>query len=103
MTFAPWPPPPSDPWPESEQDSSGLGPDFPASPGDREKGRFRPSNRPRLTKVAVANDDGSDVAAAVLSVEEETLLELKAIRIGIQLMLAEFSSNMTDLRELALN
>lgn len=85
--------------------STALGPDFPESAGDREKGKFRESAYPRLTQIAVTNDDGTPIGAGVLSTEEETLLELKAIRIGIQLMLAEFNARSfsgVDLRELAL-
>ena len=81
--------------------STGMGPDWPDSAGDRERGKFRESAYPRLTTVAVANDDGSSVGAAVASLEEETLLELKAIRIGIQLMLAELGQRFIDLREVA--
>jgi len=42
-------------------DTTGLGSDFPGSGGDRERGKFRESAYPRLTTVAISNDDGSDV------------------------------------------
>lgn len=87
--------------PDKTGGSTGLGPDFPESAGDRERGKFRPSNYPRLTAVAVSNDDGSAIGAVGLSSTEETLLELKAIRIGIQLMLAELGQRFIDLREVA--
>lgn len=69
--------------------TTGLGPDFPESSGDREKGKFRESAYPRLTTVAVAGDDGEPIAAANLSTEEETLLYLKAIALGMSLMVEQ--------------
>lgn len=89
--------------PDKTGGSTGLGPDFPESAGDRERAKFRESAFPRLTTVAVSSDTGEDVGAANLSTEEETLLELKAIRLGIELMLAEFSAqgDAVDLRSLA--
>ena len=83
-------------------DSTGLGPDWP-SPADRERDKFRRGVHTRDVTVAVSNDDGSEVGASAAVTTEELLLELKAIRIGIQLMLAEFNSRqLADLRELAL-
>lgn len=67
-------------------DTTSLGPDFPESAGDREKGKFRESTYPRLTTLAVSNDDGGDIGAANLSVEEETALYLKAIALGMSLL-----------------
>ena len=89
----------------STQWSTALGPDYPEGSGDRERGKFRKGGRPRLTAVAVVNDDGSAIAGAGLDIEEETLLELKAIRIGIQFMLAEFSAQWAgvDLRSIAVS
>lgn len=49
-------------FPESRTESTGAGPDFPGSAGDRERGKFRPSATPRLTQVAVVGDDGKPVA-----------------------------------------
>lgn len=85
-----------------ESAQTGLGPDFPESAGDREKGKFRPSAYPRLTQVAVTNDDGTPVGASASSLEDERLLELKAIRLGIEFMLAEFNAKWAgiDLREI---
>lgn len=71
---------------ESRQDTTGLGPDFPGSSGDRERGKFRPSGRARLTLVAVANDDGSQVAGMLLSPQEELLLYTKAMVLGLSLL-----------------
>ena len=100
-SFKPWPP--YDAFPESYEVTPDGGTHFPSSAGDRERGKFRPGTRQLTTRVAVSNDDGSDIGVSALSVEEETLLELKAIRIGIQFMLAEFSAQWlgTDLRDLA--
>ena len=104
MSMPPFPP--SKPFPESQRDSLGDGaPDFPGSSGGREQGKFRPSTTPKLTTVAVVGDDGEPIGSAGLNIEEETLLELKAIRIGLQLMLAELNSRAfgsIDLRELAI-
>ena len=49
-------------FPESRTESTGAGPDFPGSAGDRERGKFRPSATPRLTQIAVVGDDGKPVA-----------------------------------------
>ena len=49
-------------FPESRTESTGAGPDFPGSAGDRERGKFRPSATPRLTQIAVVGDDGRPVA-----------------------------------------
>lgn len=48
------------PFPQSQKETRGVGagPDFPGSSGDRERGKFRPSATPGLTKVAVTGDDG---------------------------------------------
>lgn len=81
---------------KGEPGSTGLGPDFPESAGDREKGKFRPSNYPRLTRVAISNDDGTDVGEASFWLEESLLLELRAIRLGIQLLINEISSTSPD-------
>ena len=49
-------------FPASRTESTGAGPDFPGSAGDRERGKFRPSATPRLTQIAVVGDDGRPVA-----------------------------------------
>ena len=48
------------PFVESQRESrgQGAGPDFPGSSGDRERGKFRPSSTPGLTRIAVTGDDG---------------------------------------------
>ncbi len=66
--------------PNTFADSTGLGPDFPSSAGDRERGKFRPSSYPRLTAVAVTNDDGSDMARNTFQLLEAILYELRTLR-----------------------
>ena len=76
--FAPWPP--YKPFPESQRDTQGdNAPDFPGSSGDREKGKFRPSGTPKLTQVAVVNDDGTFIGYADLAVLQELLIYQRAI------------------------
>lgn len=82
-------------------DNTGLGPDFPDSAGDRERGKFRPSEFPRLTVVAVANDDGSVVGSVSLAAIEQQALELKAVRLGIELLLAQLGAGNVNLLEMA--
>ena len=65
-------------FPESLAQSTGSGPDFPGSSGDREKGKFRPSATPRRTQVAVAGDDGRPVTRTTDQLLEELLLWQKA-------------------------
>mgnify|MGYP001601855260 FL=1 len=65
-------------FPESLVQSTGSGPDFPGSSGDREKGKFRPSATPRLTQVAVTGDDGKPVTRTTDQLLEELLLWQKA-------------------------
>lgn len=66
-------------FPESLIDSTGVGPDFPGSSGDRERGRFRPSATPRLTQVAVTGDDGKSVTLTTNQILLEILAYQKAI------------------------
>ena len=65
-------------FPESLVQSTGSGPDFPGSSGDREKGKFRPSATPRLTQVAVTGDDGKPVTRTTAQLLVELLLWQKA-------------------------
>jgi len=65
---------------ESNTDTTGLGPDFPDSAGDRERGKFRPSDYPRLTKVAVSRDDGEEVIGSTEELLAELLLEVRLLR-----------------------
>lgn len=73
-------------FPESLRDSTGLGPDFPGSSGDRERGKFRPSSTPRLVVVAVTNDDGTVVAGGLAQVLNELLLYQKATVLGLTIL-----------------
>lgn len=85
--FQPWPPPPSAPFPESQRDSTGTRkPDFPGSAGDREQGKFRPSRTPRLVTLAVVNDDGTKIGEIEARSEEEQVLLLRAIVLGLSMM-----------------
>ena len=65
-------------FPESFVESTGSGPDFPGSSGDRERGKFRPSATPRRTQVAVTGDDGRPVARTTDQLLAELLLWQKA-------------------------
>ncbi len=96
--------PPHNPFPESLVDTLGDGaPDFPFSAGGREQGKFRPGRLPKTTTVAVVNDDGSPIMGEPqMTVEEATLLEMKAIRLGIQMLLAQANIGV-DLLEAAAN
>ena len=64
-------------------DTTGLGPDFPGSAGDRERGKFRESAYPRLTTVAVVGDDGQPVGKTQHQLLEELLYEMRLIRLGL--------------------
>lgn len=65
--------------------SSGIGPDFPGSSGDRERGRHRPSGYPRLTQTAVCNDDGSPILGGTEEKLDALLAEIRALRVGMVL------------------
>lgn len=82
--------PPKYPYDQSLTDSIGDGsPDFPASAGGREQGKFRPGSRPKTVTIAVANDDGTPVGAGMLDNSvAELVMELRAIRMGMQLLLS---------------
>lgn len=85
MTLRGWPP--EHPFPESRRESTlGAGPDFPDSSGDRERGKFRPSARSRLTTVAVVGDDGMPLTRSTDEVLAEMLLYQKAIVLGLSLI-----------------
>ena len=64
---------------QSRAKTTGSGPDFPGSSGDRERGKFRPSDTPRLTKVAVSGDDGQAVVATTDELLNELLMWTKAM------------------------
>ena len=84
------------PFPESLRDTTGAGPDFPGSSGDRERGKFRPSATPRLTTVAIASDDGSPVAKTTDELLGELLLWQKAGVIATMLQAAGARFSITD-------
>lgn len=84
MTTIGPPYPPGNPFPESTRDTIGDGsPDFPSSAGTREQGRLRPSATPKLTQVAVVNDDGTVIGTALVPVNEEIAFWLKAMYAGL--------------------
>ena len=93
MTFPAWPP--SAPFPESQQDSlSDNAPDFPGSSGGREQGKFRPSSTPKLTQVAVTNDDGTQIGTALIPSSEEMAFWIRALYAG--LVLKGLAEDVTD-------
>ena len=69
--------------PDNTPGSTGLGPDFPESAGGREQGKFRPAQYPRLTTVAVSNDDGSTIADASNAQLSDILTELRMLRVAM--------------------
>lgn len=102
--LAPWPPN-ATPFPASQRDTTGHGPDFPGSAGDREAGKFRPSAFPRLDQVAVTNDDGTPLFGLIpTDLLEQLVMELRAIRIGVQRLVSiEDDNNDIDLLDEAMN
>lgn len=82
MTFPAWPP--GNPFPESQIDTLGDGaPDFPTSAGAREQGKFRPSETPKLTQIAVTNDDGTVIGTALIPNVEEVSFWIRAMYAGM--------------------
>ena len=73
-------------FPESLRESTGGGPDFPGSSGDRERGKFRPSGSPRLTAIAVVGDDGRPVVKSAEELLGEILLWQKATVAALALL-----------------
>ena len=69
------------------QEPTANAPEFPESPGDRERGKFRPSFWRRLTQVAVSNDDGGRVTERTDALLAEVLAELKGLRIAFEELL----------------
>lgn len=63
---------------ESRSGHVPFGPDFPDSGGDRERGKFRKSEWPRLVVIAVCNDDGSPIMEKTNELLAQILVELKA-------------------------
>ena len=68
---------------KGDDGSTGLGPDYPESAGDREKGKFRPSAYPRLTQVAVVNDDGTQIGTALFPSFDDLKLEIRKLRLAL--------------------
>lgn len=82
MTFPGFPP--NAPFPESRIDSVGdNAPDFPGSAGGREQGKFRPSATPKLTQIAVVNDDGTQIGTALVPSNEEIAFWIRALYAGL--------------------
>jgi len=93
MTFAAFPP--GNPFPESLKDTIKDGsPDFPFSAGTREQGKFRPSATPKLTQVAVVNDDGTQIGTALIPSSEEIAYWVRALYAG--LILKGMAEDVTD-------
>lgn len=65
------------------KDATGLGPDFPGSAGDRERGKFRESEYPRLTTIAVTDDEGRPLGRTTDQIMEELLYEMRLLRTGL--------------------
>lgn len=57
-----------------------LGPNFPGSSGDRERGKFRPSAYERLTTIAVVDDDGNPLEIGIAESLQEVVYELRLLR-----------------------
>lgn len=80
--FPPWPP--TAPFPQSQQDTTGRGaPDFPGSAGDRERGKFRPGEVPGTTTIAVVNDDGTRIGSFDMPSNDEIVFWLRAMYAGL--------------------
>ena len=71
--------------PDKGPGSTGLGPDFPESAGDREKGKFRESEYPRLTAIAVVDDSGKPIGTAFVPSFDELIEEIRKLRLALQL------------------
>lgn len=84
-------------YPQESTESTGAGPDFPGSAGDREKGKFRPSAIPRRTTVAVVGDDGLPIARTVEQTLEDVLLYQRAILYALSFVAAGESFDPEDL------
>lgn len=73
-------------FPQSHIESTGSGPDFPGSSGDRERGKFRPSGTPRLTQVAVTGDDGQPVTRTTDELLSELVMWQRATVLALSLL-----------------
>ena len=74
--------------------------DFPESAGDRERGKHRPSAFPRLTQVAICDDNGDPVGSAQTQVLRDILIELRFLHLA---MVAAGTAEEVSPRELELN
>lgn len=83
-------------FPQSRTESTGAGPDFPGSSGDRERGKFRPSATPRLDVVAVAGDDGLPIALTTEELLGELLLWQKAMVLALSLFSQQEAFSVDD-------
>ena len=82
--FPAWPP--GNPFPKSQRDSIGdAAPDFPSGAGGREAGKFRPSATPKLTQVAVVDDDGNPIGMALVPSLDVLIDEIRKLRLALQL------------------
>ena len=82
--FPRWPP--SAPFPAAGRDTLQDGtPDFPSGAGPREQGKFRESATPKLTQVAVVNDDGTQIGTALIPSNEEIAYWIRALYAGLVL------------------
>lgn len=70
-------------------------PDFPDSAGDRERGKFRPSEYPRLDTVAVVDDDGTRIGTALMPSLDTLTEEVRKLRLA--LTLNEVATDLGDL------
>lgn len=86
-------------FPEELIESTGGGPDFPGSSGDRERGKFRPGEIPRKTTVAVVADDGRPVVRSVAEVLSDMLLYQKAILLALSYQAEGESFTMDEVLE----
>ena len=82
---------------EEQIDSTGRGPDFPGSAGDRERGRFRPSRTPRLTNVAVVGDDGRPVVSSTDALLADVVLWQKATVLALMWVAEGTPFDLSDL------
>lgn len=89
MTTAPYK------YPQETVESTGAGPDFPGSAGDRERGKFRPSSIPRRTAVAVVGDDGRPLALTSEQLLAEILLYQQAMLLALSLIAQSVGANVT--------
>ena len=84
QSFPIWPP--GNPFPESQTETiPGQGPDFPDGAGGREQGKFRPSGTPRLTTLAVVDDDGKRIGWAIVPALDELIEEIRLLRKALML------------------